>query len=800
MLDKRYLPIVLAQSSFIPLKDHMHLSIGDAKSIAAITHLAGGALLTPQNDADKFLGNIAIVFHDDPESCDNFESIKERLCKNHNSIAVEARISSCRKLSETHIVVYFQALYRIAFVNFIQDEPFFRGNFERVQEHGLVPAILDRVKIEVYKTIDGLVEFGFPKNKWTDHCGDPNNPSAVVDTIIFNSIDILGRKGFIFAQLRHLMSEINVARRWQRIADKLGKELDLLQVERNINNKVHEVQSKQQQEYILRQRKQKVEKELEKMHPEDSASGHLADLEKRIKESQMPEHAAVVAGKAFSRLKMIDPKSSEFNVASDYLNWLVGVPWHKRTEDNFSPSYVRQILDEDHYDLDKIKKRIVEYVAIRKLNPGKAGPILCLVGPPGVGKTSIGQSLGRALGKVLVRKSLGGVKDEAEIRGHRRTYVGALPGFIIQYMKKAGVVNPIFVLDEVDKMASDFRGDPASALLEVLDPEQNRSFSDNYLEVEYDLSQVMWICTANYLPGIPPTLRDRMEIIELSGYVREQKLAIAKKFLVPKQLKETGVIDYIGPEFFTDDALSRIIANYTEEAGVRSLEREIVHICSDVAIKIASNKEFKKQITGADLFDILGTVKHQDGDNGDLDMPGVVTGLAVTAIEGCTMTIGSCKMPGKGKLEFTGGLQDVMRESVSVAFTCAKRYLAGEGMNLDFLNKTDIHVQFEEGAIPKDGPSAGAAITLTLISLLTGRKVRQDLALTGEITLRGGGSILPVGGIKNKVLAAKRAGKKVVFIPEQNKKDLPDIPDSVKQKLDIRLAKNLKEIVDFALL
>lgn len=800
MLTQRMFPIILSQGSFIPLKAHMWLSLRCAKSVAAANYLAGGALAI-QTDADKFLGNVAIVFNDNPAACDNPIAVEEQLRKKHHCVAVEAKIASCRKISATETVLYFQGLHRIAFLDFIQEEPFFRGNFERLSEYGMVPTVLDSVKKDVFRAINGLAEFGFPENKWIEHCGDPQNPSAVIDAIIFNSIGILSGQGFTAAQLCRLMAEINVTRRWQSVADKLDKELNIRQVERNINKKVVEYGSKQQQEYILRERKHKLEKELAEMHPEDSSSGHLADLEKRIGQAEMPEHAAAVARKEFSRLKMINPMSSEFNVAQTYLGWLVDIPWRKRTEDNFSPGHVRTILDEDHYDLDKVKKRIVEYVAIRKLNPGKNGPILCLAGPPGVGKTSIGQSLGRALGKVLVRKSLGGVKDEADIRGHRRTYVGALPGFVIQLMKKAGVINPIIVLDEIDKLSSDsVRGDPASALMEVLDPEQNFSFSDHYLEVEYDLSQVMWICTANYLQGIPGPLRDRLEIIEIPGYVREQKLAIAKKFLVPKQLKETGVINYLGPEFITDDALMHIIANYTMEAGVRNLEREIVHVLSDVAIKIASNKEFKKQVIADDLFGILGTVKHEDGDNGDLDMPGVVTGLAVTAIEGCTTTIGSCKMPGKGKLEFTGGLQDIMRESVAVAFTCAKRYLADEGMNLDFLNKTDIHIQFEKGAIPKDGPSAGAAITLAIISLLTGRKVCQDLALTGEITLRGGGSILPVGGIKNKVLAAERAGKKVVFIPEQNKKDLPDIPDNVKQKLDIRLAKNLKEIVDFALL
>jgi len=806
-------PIVFCHTDFVPRGTEIQFIINDKRSIDAVRHSRIGFRLHDVNLEKDFCKTILIVPKNGLTSCDDKEIIRSYIGNNYSNVVMEAKLLECRKLEDGYYLKV-RGICRMAFED-IKDETWhFAAKTSLLNEYGTNPLILKRIKEDVSSTIKRLAACGFEtQDKWEAGClgKDLENPSCHVDSIIFatnfqlrdygkRSNNSLGEKdGFTSMELRKLTSELNVIKRWQDLADKLTNVLYKAEAKTKVLKTAKESIHEKEREMFLRMQLKAVQKELGETTGEGEDS-QMDDLAERIMDANMPEHIFKVANKELKRLRYINPQLMEFTVAYNYLDCLCNLPWEKENSKNPLPSHVQQTLDNDHYGLKKIKRRIVEYIACRTLNPNKKGPILCLVGPPGVGKTSIGQSLGRALGRKLVRKSLGGIKDEAEIRGHKRTYIGALPGFIIQYMIKAGTTNPIFVLDEVDKMASDFRGDPAAALLEVLDPEQNHAFSDNYLGVgvEYDLSEVMFICTANYLEGIPPTLRDRMEILELPGYTRDEKLMIAKKFLVSKQLKETGTDAFLGTDFFTDDAIRHLIDSYTREAGVRNLERQIASVLSNVAIKIADKKEFKKQISGNDLFEILGSETNGINENDDQNMPGVVTALAVNGIEGCTLMISSCQMPGTGKIEFTGHLKDIMKESVRVAFSCAITYLIRRGMNLDFLEKTDIHVQFEENAILKDGPSAGAAITLAIISLLTGKSVRMDMALTGEINLREGGKITAVGGIKDKVLAAERAGKKFVFIPEANKKDLPDIPDNVKAKIEIKLARTLSDVVNFA--
>jgi ATP-dependent Lon protease len=487
--------------------------------------------------------------------------------------------------------------------------------------------------------------------------------------------------------------------------------------------------------------------------------------------------------------------SAEYTVSRTYLDWLTEVPWSQATEDNLNIKDASRILDEDHYDLTKVKKRILEYLAVRKLKSDMKGPILCFVGPPGVGKTSLGKSIARALGRKFMRISLGGIRDEAEIRGHRRTYVGALPGRIIQGVKKAGSNNPVFMLDEVDKIGMDFRGDPSSALLEVLDPEQNFSFSDHYLEVPFDLSKVMFIATANMLDPVPPALKDRMEVLELPGYTEEEKLMIAKQFLIPKERAEHGLNEELIE--FQDDALKVVTKSYTRESGVRNLEREIAAICRAIARDVAEGMTDKKVVTADSIHGYLGPIKYFSEIAERVKYSGVATGLAWTPTGGDILFIESTKMRGKGNLTLTGQLGDVMKESAQAALSYIRGKAGDFGITEDFFEKNDLHVHVPQGAIPKDGPSAGVTMLVSLVSLLTDRHVRNDVAMTGEITLRG--LVLPVGGIKEKVLAAKRAGIKAVILPKLNEKDLEEVPESIKENMEFKFIERMDEAVEICL-
>ncbi|MBO9470962.1 endopeptidase La [Endozoicomonas sp. G2_2] len=580
--------------------------------------------------------------------------------------------------------------------------------------------------------------------------------------------------------------------RLEHIVAKTDAEIEVLQIEKKIRGRVKQQMEKSQREYYLNEQMKAIQKELGEI---DDAPNDLDELEEKIEKVGMPKEVKKKATTEFNKLKSMSPMSAEATVVRNYLDWLVDVPWKKRSKTKIDLKQAQETLDADHYGLERVKERIVENLAVQSRVKKIKGPIVCLVGPPGVGKTSLGRSIARATNREFVRMSLGGVRDEAEIRGHRRTYIGSLPGKIIQNMAKVGVRNPLFLLDEVDKMAMDFRGDPASALLEVLDPEQNNTFADHYLEVDYDLSQVMFVCTANTL-NIPAPLLDRMEVIRLSGYTEDEKVNIAERYLVPKAMKENGLEEE--ELAISDNALTDVIRRYTREAGVRNLERDISKICRKVVKELVSKeKDGSVQVSKRNLDKYLGVPKFRYGRAEESDSVGQVTGLAWTEVGGELLSIESAAVPGKGKPLNTGSLGDVMQESIQAALTVIRSRAAALGLERDFMQKSDLHVHVPEGATPKDGPSAGIGMCTAMISSLTQIPVRADVAMTGEITLRG--DVLPIGGLKEKLLAAHRGGIKIVVIPHENTKDLAEIPANIKNRLDIRPVRKIDEVLDIAL-
>ncbi len=579
--------------------------------------------------------------------------------------------------------------------------------------------------------------------------------------------------------------------RLTRLADILDVEIEKLNVDRTIQGRVKRQMERAQREYYLNEKIKAIQKELGR-----NEKSEIDELKKKIETAGMTKDALEKASAELKRLEMMPPMSAESTVSRNYLDWLLAVPWKKRSKEIRDIVRAEQILEEDHYGLEKIKERILEFLAVRQLVKNPRGSILCFVGPPGVGKTSLGRSIARATGRKFVRLSLGGVRDEAEIRGHRRTYIGALPGQIIQMMKKATTVNPIFLLDEVDKMSMDFRGDPSAALLEVLDPEQNHMFMDHYLDVEYDLSRVFFITTANVIHTIPQPLQDRMEILRLSGYTEPEKLEIAKRFLVRKQREAAGLkLENIE---LTDEALVGIIRGYTREAGVRNLEREIANICRKVARKVVKEgKALRVTLKDEDLQEYLGVIKFRDTKSEEKNEIGLATGLAWTEVGGQILNIEATIMSGKGKLLLTGKLGDVMQESGQAAMSYVRSRAARLGLGTDFYRHVDIHIHIPEGSIPKDGPSAGITLATAVVSALTRIAVRRDVAMTGEITLRG--KVLPIGGVKEKLLAAHRAGNQTVILPRDNEKDLSEIPENIQQELTIRFVESMDDVLDLAL-
>ncbi|TYO98728.1 ATP-dependent proteinase [Geothermobacter ehrlichii] len=626
-------------------------------------------------------------------------------------------------------------------------------------------------------------------------------PSEVVASV--RGIDQAGRLAdTIVAQLniriaekQEVLATFDAVERLERLLAIIEREVEILQIEKKIRTRVKNQMERSQKEYYLNEQMRAIQKELGE---KDEFKQELRELEEKIEKKRMSREATEKALAELRKLKMMSPMSAEATVVRNYLDWLLALPWKKGTRDRLDIARAEQVLEADHYGLKKVKERILEYLAVQALAKKIKGPILCLVGPPGVGKTSLGRSIARAMGRKFVRVSLGGVRDEAEIRGHRRTYIGAMPGKIIQGLRKVQVKNPVFLLDEIDKMSTDFRGDPSSALLEVLDPEQNTTFGDHFLDVDYDLSSVMFVTTANTLHTIPRPLQDRMEIIRIEGYTEEEKLHIARRYLIPKQLEAHGLRD--GQVKFSDSAIYEILRCYTREAGVRSLEREIANICRKIAREIvrSQNKEKTFHVGAAQVRKHLGVPRYQFGTREEKEKVGIVTGLAWTEFGGELLTIEVVVLPGQGKLTVTGKLGEVMRESAQAAMSYVRSRWRELGLKEDFYHKLDIHIHVPEGAIPKDGPSAGITMATALASILTGRPVRPDLAMTGEITLQG--RVLAIGGLKEKLLAARRGGIGKVLIPKENEKDLEDVPPQVRKDLDIVTVEHMDEVLAEALL
>ena len=682
--------------------------------------------------------------------------------------------------------VIVQGISRIRIKEYTQKDPYYKAKIEAVDE-GVVQGVeIDAVMMNLKGLFQKAVELApYLTSELGTMANNIKSPAILADLIASN-LNINA------SEKQRILEMVDVKERLNQVHLLMNREVQVLELGNKIQSQVKEDMDKTQREYYLREQLKAIKKELGEL---DEHTAEIKELKERIAKAKMPPEALKAAEKELDRLSKIPSASAEYTVARTYLDWLVELPWSTSTKDSLEISHADRILEEDHYNLEKVKKRILEYLAVRKLKDDMKGPILCFVGPPGVGKTSLGKSIARAMGRKFVRISLGGVRDEAEIRGHRRTYVGALPGRIIQGIKRAGSNNPVFMLDEVDKIGMDFRGDPSSALLEVLDPEQNFSFSDHYIDVGFDLSKVMFITTANVLETIHQTLRDRMEVLELPGYSEYEKLMIAKNFLIPKQLKEHGLKDeYIE---FKDDAVTTIITSYTREAGVRNMEREIAAVCRGVAKEVAEGKKEKALIDSEVLHKFLGPVKFFPEVAERTAETGVATGLAWTPTGGDIIFVEATKMRGDKGLTLTGQLGDVMKESAQAALSFVRSKAKELGIKEDFYDKADLHIHVPAGGIPKDGPSAGLTIFVALTSLFTKRPVRSDVAMTGEITLRG--LVLPVGGVKEKVLAAKRAGIHTIILPDKNEKDLEEIPERIKKEMEFKFIQRMDEAIGLAL-
>jgi ATP-dependent Lon protease len=703
-------------------------------------------------------------------------------------IGCAARILKVIKLAKDNFSVILQGIARFHLREFVSVDPYAIASVEFVHDPRVMDVELDALVLNLRDVAKRVIKLMPELPKEASALVDSVTDAGQLADLLTSNLDVP------VEEKQRVLETFDLKARLRTVLTYLTRQLEVLQVRERINSQVQEEMGRNQREYVLRQQMKAIKEELGEL---DDAAGDLEEFREKIEKAGMPEEAEKAAGKQLERLKSMQPASSEYTVTRTYLEWLVELPWSNSTEDLIDIKDVRRVLDEDHYDLDKVKKRIVEYIAVRKLKADKKGPILCLVGPPGVGKTSLGKSIARSIGRKFWRVSLGGVRDEAEIRGHRRTYVGSLPGRIIQGMKKAGTNNPVFMLDEIDKLGHDFRGDPASALLEVLDPEQNNSFSDHYLEVAFDLSKVMFIATANIMDTVPPALRDRLEIIELPGYTRQEKLNISKQFLVPRQIDEHGLTK--SQIQFADEAVLEVIDFYTREAGVRNCERELANICRAVAVTVAEGKspDDTTAIAQTDVQKYLGAQKYQPDVAERTGECGVATGLAWTPVGGDIIFVEASRMPGKGNLVLTGQLGDVMKESAQAALSFVRSHAESFAIDPKFLEGTDLHLHIPAGAIPKDGPSAGVTMFTALVSLLLKRKIRPDVAMTGEITLRG--SVLPVGGIKEKVLAAHRAGIRRVVMPDRNRKDLEDIPEEVRHEMEIFFIKRMEEILPLVL-
>ncbi len=761
----------------LPLRDiivfpHMvvPLFVGRPKSMQALEEAMAGdkqLLLAAQRRAKT----------DDPVADDIF------------AIGTVGHIIQLLRFPKGPVKVLVEGRARANIRGFTQIDPFFMCEVDDVEEPEEDPQLVRALMASVQDVFEDYVKLNtrIPPEMLVS-VRTIEEPGRLSDTIVAHVALKLKDK-------QELLETPSPAKRLERLSELMQGEIEIRQVEKKLRTRVKKQMEKQQKEYYLNEQMQAIQKEL---GDRDEFKNELTELEQKIKQKKMSKEAKDRCLKELKKLKQMSPMSAEATVVRNYLDWVIALPWEDKTEDRHDINEAQAVLDAEHYGLQKVKERILEYLAVQALVPHQRGPILCLVGPPGVGKTSLARSIAHATARKFVRQSLGGVRDEAEIRGHRRTYIGALPGKLIQSLKKIGSNNPVFLLDEIDKMSMDFRGDPASALLEVLDPEQNNAFNDHYLDLDYDLSDVMFITTANQLHAIPLPLHDRLEIIELPGYTEWEKVAIAKQYLIPKQSENNGVKGLAVT--WTDAALTAIIHRYTREAGVRSLEREIATVCRKIAKDwLAAGKPdgMTFDVIPDRLPDWLGVEKYREARREKDDEIGLANGLAVTAFGGDLLTAEVTIVPGKGKLTLTGKLGDVMQESAQAAMSYLRSRAGTFGLSNDFQNKVDIHVHFPEGAIPKDGPSAGITMATAMASALLRIPVRQTVAMTGEVTLRG--RVLPIGGLKEKILAAHRAGITAVLIPDDNKQDLKDIPASVLAELVVHPVKHMDEVLRFAL-
>jgi len=723
---------------------------------------------------------IAVVSQRNPATDDPDPSGMYRL-------GTAARILKVVKLNTDNVNLIIQGVKRLRVNRFVATDPFMKAAvspLDEILESGVELDALVRSLVSQFQRlvqISSNISNDLGEMVLSAGSEDPARLSDLAASVLNISVE----------EKIGLLERNNVKDRLQKLVEIVTREFELQEISSRIQSQVADEVGKTQRQYYLREQMKAIQKELGE---EDERTAEHEELRKKIEAAGMPEEARKVAEKELDRLSKMPPQAAEYTVSRTYLDWLVNLPWSIETEDKLDVVEAKKVLDEDHYDLEKIKDRILEYLAVRAIKKDLKGPILCFAGPPGVGKTSLGRSIARAMGRKFVRASLGGVRDEAEIRGHRRTYIGSLPGRMIQSIKKAGTKNPVFMLDEIDKVGTDFRGDPSSALLEVLDPEQNNSFSDHYLEVAFDLSKVFFITTANVLDTIPPALRDRMEVLRLPGYTEEEKLEIAKTHLVPRQREEHGLTeDNIQ---FTEEAIRKLINEYTREAGVRNLDREIANLCRKVARALVEGNSEKVVVDEGKVGELLGPVRFFREIAERADRSGVAVGLAWTQTGGEILFVESTRMQGKGKVTITGRLGDVMKESALAAISWIRSNARDLGLEPKLFHESDFHIHFPAGAIPKDGPSAGVTLTTSLVSLLTGLPVPSDLALTGEITLRG--KVLPVGGIKEKVIAAKSAGIKRVILPEKNEKDLEDVADPVKNALTFHFVSEIEEVLSLA--
>ncbi|MGS0622540.1 endopeptidase La [Ralstonia sp. VS2407] len=774
MSGTQLLPAEQIRLPLLPLRDvvvfpHMviPLFVGRPKSIKALEaamEAGKSIMLVAQKTAAK----------DEPTDKDLYE------------VGCIANILQMLKLPDGTVKVLVEGTQRANILSVTDDESHFFCEAVPVGPEPTESAETEALRRAIVSQFDQYVKLNkkIPPEILTSLSGI-DEPGRLADTIAAHLPIKLEQK-------QKILEMFNVTERLESLLSQLEGEIDILQVEKRIRGRVKRQMEKSQREYYLNEQVKAIQKEL----GEGEEGADLEELDKKIKAARMPKEAKKKAESEFKKLKLMSPMSAEATVVRNYIDTLVGLPWRKKSKVNNDLSNAEQVLDQDHYGLEKVKERILEYLAVQQRVDKLKAPILCLVGPPGVGKTSLGQSVARATNRKFVRMALGGVRDEAEIRGHRRTYIGSMPGKILQSLTKVGVRNPLFLLDEIDKMGADFRGDPSSALLEVLDPEQNHTFQDHYIEVDFDLSDVMFVATSNSL-NIPAPLLDRMEVIRLSGYTEDEKVNIARRYLLPKQIKNNGLKE--GEIEVTEAALRDIIRYYTREAGVRSLEREVSKICRKVVKQLLLKKEggTSVKVDSENLDKFLGVRRFDFGLAGKEDQVGQVTGLAWTEVGGDLLTIEAALMPGKGNITRTGSLGDVMKESVEAARSVVRSRSARLGIKDEMFEKRDIHIHVPEGATPKDGPSAGIAMTTALVSVLTGIPVRADVAMTGEITLRG--EVLPIGGLKEKLLAAHRGGIKLALIPEENVKDLADIPDNVKNSIEIQPVRWIDKVLELAL-